>query len=58
MLEIFDKITTEHQEGMDIDDFNLAIYYNIINDNLKKAKEYSEIALNKFPESEVFYGYM
>lgn len=58
ILEIFDKMVNEYKDEMSIDDFNLAIYYNIINENLKKAKEYTQIALNKYTETEIFYWYM
>jgi hypothetical protein len=58
MLETFKLMVKTHKDNLSIDDYNLAIYYNIVNDKIKDAKEYTDYALVKYPESEIFNGYM
>ncbi|MFC1797868.1 hypothetical protein ACFLY2_01595 [Patescibacteria group bacterium] len=54
MLESFKVIINENKEEITIDDYSLAIYYNIVNEKMDDAKNYTKEALEKYPESEVF----
>ena len=58
MLNVFKVIINEHIEKVSSEDLNLAIYYNIVNEQIADAQEYTRIALEKYPESEVFNWYM
>jgi hypothetical protein len=58
MLESFNIIINENKEDITSDDYNLAIYYNIVNEKIDDAKNFTKEALEKYPESEVFNGYM
>ncbi len=58
MLETFKLIIKEHKDKLTINDYNLAIYYNIINNKIKDAKEYTNEAIKKYPETEIFNWYM
>ena len=56
MLETFKQITKD--DNSNIDDFNLAIYYNLINEKLDDALEITKAWLEKFPESDILNAYM
>ena len=58
MLESFKIIINENKEDIISDDYNLAIYYNIVNEKMDDAKNYTIEALKKYPESEIFNWYM
>jgi len=58
MLETFKIILSGDKEKLTSNDYNLAIYYNIVNDKIKDAKEYTKEALVKYPKSEIFNWYM
>lgn len=58
MLETFNNMFNKHKETMSIDDYNLAIYYSLINDKNKEAKEFTSYAITKYPNSEIFNWYM
>jgi hypothetical protein len=53
MLGIFKTIIKDNLDELSINDFSLAIYYHIINDEIIDAKNFAKIALEKFPESEI-----
>jgi hypothetical protein len=54
MLSIFEVIIKSNDEELKLEDYNLAIYYNIVNEKNDKAKEYTGIAIKKYPDSEIF----
>lgn len=58
ILDVFNIMLTKHKDKVGIEEYNLAIYYNIINDKIIQAKIYTKDALAKFPESEIFNWYM
>ena len=58
MLSIFEVIIKSNDEELKLEDYNLAIYYNIVNEKNDKAKEYTGIAIKKYPDSEIFNWYM
>ena len=58
MLREFAELLNTWDANLNETDYSLAIYYNILFDNLDTAKSYSNIAIRKFPESEVFYWYL
>lgn len=58
MLGIFKKIIDENYDEINEDDYELAIYYHILNDELEWAKEITSKAITRFPNSEVFNWYM
>ncbi len=58
MLEVFKEILTEDSEDLTANDFNLAIYYHIVNEDIKNAKIFTRRALEIYPESEIFNWYM
>jgi hypothetical protein len=41
MLKTFEELMNSKDNKLTINDYNLAIYYNIINDNFDIAKKYS-----------------
>jgi hypothetical protein len=57
MLDGFKNLISLGGKDLNINDYNLAIYYHILNDDLKTALSYSEKAKTLFPNSELFYGY-
>jgi hypothetical protein len=57
MLNIFKELIDSNSVNLNLNDYNLAIYYHIINDDLESALKYSEIAKAKYSDSELFYGY-
>lgn len=57
MLEIFKDLINSKDKNLNINDFNLSIYYHILNGDYETALKHSEIAKNKYTESELFYGY-
>ena len=58
MLNIFKKIIDENKDEIDANDYELAIYYHILNNKLEWAKEITNKALKEYPNSEIFNGYM
>lgn len=58
MIETINEMVSKNKEKLSAEDFNLSIYYNIVKEDTKKAKEYTSYAIKKFPESEVFNWYM
>ena len=58
MLGIFKKIIDENYDEINEDDYELAIYYHILNNELDWAKEITSKAIERFPNSEVFNWYM
>ncbi len=57
MLKTFRELIDSKSENLDIRDYNLAIYYHIINSDLDNAEKISEEAKQRYPESELFYWY-
>lgn len=57
MLKTFKELIDLNIDTLTINDYNLAIYYHILNDDLITALKYCETAKSKFPESELFYWY-
>lgn len=57
MLNIFKDLIKSESKNLNINDYNLAIYYHIINNDLKTAETFSKIGKEKFRESELFYWY-
>jgi hypothetical protein len=55
MLSIFEEIINENSEEVDETDYELAIYYHILNNKLKTAEDITAKALIKYPNNEVFY---
>lgn len=58
MLESFQTIINENKSELKIDDYDLAIYYHIVNEKVEDAKKITIEWLEKFPDSEVFNWYM
>ncbi len=57
MLSTFKELIDSKDKELNINDYNLAIYYHIINDDFETALKYSDIAKLKYKDSELFYGY-
>jgi hypothetical protein len=55
MLSAFDDLLKTKSDKLNINDYSLAIYYNIINDDEQKATLYIDQAIEKFPNSELFH---
>ncbi|MDF1682803.1 MAG: hypothetical protein P1U46_03695 [Patescibacteria group bacterium] len=55
MLERFKNLIEIDDDSININDYNLAIYYQILNQDFELAKSYSNKAIQKFPDSEIFY---
>jgi hypothetical protein len=55
MLSTFKELIDSKDKNLNINDFNLAVYYHILNDDLETALKYSELAKKKYNESEIFY---
>lgn len=58
MLQAFDELLATKSAKLTIDDYSLAIYYNILNDDLEKAKKYSREAISRFNNTEIFHWYL
>jgi len=58
MLDVINEMVTNSKDEMTIDDFNIVIYYSLVNNTLKEAKTYTSYAIEKYPNSEVFNWYM
>jgi hypothetical protein len=54
MLKIFEKIVDNDSEKITKNDYELAIYYHILNNKLDEAKIITTKALIKYPNSEIF----
>lgn len=57
MLKSFDTIINENKDDITINDYDLAIYYNIVNEKMENAKKYTKEAIELYPESEIFNWY-
>lgn len=57
IIDTFDDIISEKYEWINIADYNLAVYYNIVQWNIENATQYSIDAKKLYPESEIFYWY-
>lgn len=57
MLKAFQDLIDSNNKNLNINDYNLAIYFHIINWDLETALKYSNIAKNKYSNSELFYWY-
>ena len=57
MLEEFQTILIDTADEATLNDYNLAIYYHILNEKMSEAKEFSKQAMEKYPDSEIFYWY-
>jgi len=57
MLNVLKDIYKYNKKDLSIDDLSMAIYYHILNSQIKEAKEFSEYGITTFPKSEVFYAY-
>ena len=58
MLQAFDELLATKSKDLNLQDYSLAIYYNILNDDLDKATKYSREWIIKFRDSEIFYWYL
>lgn len=58
MLVTFNLMLSNSKEQLTINDYSLAIYYNLLNDKTREAKEFTTDALKKYPESEIINWYM
>lgn len=57
MLSAFDELLNSDIKNLNENDFSLAIYYNILNENFKKAEDYSKKAIELFENNALFYWY-
>lgn len=57
MLNVFSELINQGNDNITDQDISLAIFYNILYDQMDVAREFTSIGLQKFPENEVFYGY-
>lgn len=57
MLETFKELIDSKDKNLTINDYNLAVYYHILNDDLENALKYSDLWKAKYSESELFYWY-
>jgi pentatricopeptide repeat protein len=55
MLDAFEQMILEEKENITVDDVSLAIYYNIINNKLEKAKELNEYLIKTYDNKELYY---
>lgn len=58
MLDAFDHMISENKENLTEQDLSLAIFHNIIWNNLDKALDYAKIWNEKYPDTEIFFGYI
>lgn len=58
MILIFDKMIVNYEDEINQNDYSMAIYYNILNDNTNKSKNITNKALEVYPDSEIFNWYM
>jgi tetratricopeptide (TPR) repeat protein len=49
---------SENKENLTEQDLSLAIFHNIIWNNLDKALDYAKIWNEKYPDTEIFFGYI
>lgn len=57
MLNTFKELMDSKDKKLNLNDYNLAIYYHIANDDLETWKKYSLEWIKVFPNSELFYWY-
>jgi len=43
MLDTFKELIDSKDKNLNINDYNLAVYYHLLNDDLETALKYSEI---------------
>lgn len=58
MLKIFTSIINDFPNQINENDYELAIYYHIVNNKLDEAKTITDKAIKKYPKSETFNWYM
>jgi len=58
MLSSFKELIDSKDKNLNINDYNLAVYYHILNDDLETALKYSDIAKLKYKDREIFYWYI
>ncbi len=58
MLKAFETMVSENADTLSEQDLSLAIFHNIIQNNLDAAKKYADLWKEKFPDSDRFYGYI
>lgn len=58
MLKEFDNLLIINSDKLNENDYKLAIYYNILENNFEKAEQYAKKAIEIFKNSEVFYWYL
>ena len=56
MIKVFSYLLKE--EDVEIEDYVLAIYHAIVNKKTSKALEWIGEGFQKFPDEEIFYGYL
>jgi hypothetical protein len=54
MLKMFKEIINKNTDEITSDDYELAIYYHILNNKLSDAKEITKKALKIFPKFEIY----
>lgn len=58
IVNTFNLMIKNCKDKLTENDYSLAIYYNLVNDKNKIAKDITSEALIKYPESELINGYM
>jgi hypothetical protein len=58
MLSTFEDIINTNYNKITQTDYELAIYYHILNNKLNEAKKITSKALIKYPKYAIFNGYM
>lgn len=57
-LNSFEDLITTETDKIEIEDFNLAIYFHIINKKLEIAKKITDIWIEKFEDKSLFFAYL
>lgn len=57
MLRTFKELIESNSKNLILNDYNLAIYYHILNNDLETAKKFALSWIEKFKDSELFYTY-
>lgn len=58
MLKSFEDLIENEKENLNIEDFNLAIYFHIINKKYEVAKIISKYWIDVFEDNAIFYWYL
>lgn len=58
ILSIFSQMIQYNSDELTPDDYSLAIFYHIINDQIETAKDFTQQAIKNFENNETFYGYL